>query len=404
VSPNAVREVTSARPSRVRQACDASPLRVLHVINGEHYAGAERVQDSLARRLPEHGFEIGFACVKPGQFSLVRQFRETPLANLPMRWRFDLRPVPRLVRLIRRESYALVHTHNPRTALVGGLAASLAGVPLVHHVHTQTHLEFGGRWMSRLSAAVERRSVARAAGLIGVSESIGRYLRAHGYARRHIWIVPNGTPVSETLPFRPRPNGTWTVGLVALFRPRKGLEVMLEAMAWLREAGIYIRLRAVGRFETSSYESDIRRYAARLGVAAMIDWTGFRSDVRAELKQMDIFVLPSLLAEGLPMSVLEAMSVGTTIVATRVDGVTDLIRDGEDGLLAASGDPDDLARVLAAVICGRVDCDRLRTSARRRHAERFSDQSMAAGVTAVYRAVLRERGQVATTCFRPSDL
>ena len=52
--------------------------RVLHLINGEHYAGAERVQDLLAQCLPQCGFEVGFACVKPKQFAELRQSQNTP--------------------------------------------------------------------------------------------------------------------------------------------------------------------------------------------------------------------------------------------------------------------------------------------------------------------------------------
>src|SRR5262245_62129639 len=72
-------------------------IRVLHVINGEHYAGAERVQDLLAQRLPEFGFDVGFACLKPHQFPRQRQARDVPLFEVPMGGRLDLRPVRRLV-------------------------------------------------------------------------------------------------------------------------------------------------------------------------------------------------------------------------------------------------------------------------------------------------------------------
>src|SRR4051794_18804302 len=67
--------------------------RVLHVINGEYYAGAERVQDLLALQLPEFGYDVGFACVKPDRFPHQRRSQAAPLANLSMRSRFDLRPV-----------------------------------------------------------------------------------------------------------------------------------------------------------------------------------------------------------------------------------------------------------------------------------------------------------------------
>ncbi|HLA83932.1 MAG TPA: glycosyltransferase family 4 protein [Thermoguttaceae bacterium] len=383
-------ELDTKDAAREERVVAAPPVRVLHVINGEHYAGAERVQDTLALGLAEHGFEVSFACLKPGRFEPMRRAKDAPLYDVSMRSRLDLRSVGRLARLLRRGRFALVHTHNPRTAMIGSLAAAWRGVPLVHHVHTQTREEVDDNRLRRFSALIERRSLARARGLISVSESISRYLRDHGYDGRRIWLVPNGVPAPRELPVRSRPAGAWTLGVLALFRPRKGLEVILRAMAELRQAGIAARLRVVGPFDTPGYEQSVRRLASDLGLAEQVDWLGFRADVHDELRRMDVFVLPSVLSEGMPMSVLEAMGAGTPVVATRVDGVTDVVRDGEDGLLAAPGDASDLARVLAAVVRGEVDCDRMRRNAHRRQAEAFSDRSMAAGVAKVYREVIQE--------------
>ncbi len=88
------------------------------------------------------------------------------------------------------------------------------------------------------------------------------------------------------------------------------------------------------------------------------------------------------------MVVLEAMAAGVPVVATRVEGIPEAIRHGQDGLIAEPNDPQDLAAVLGRVIGGRVDWHALRASAITRHAERFSQQSMAAGVAEVYRRVL----------------
>ena len=69
-------------------------VRVLHIINGEHYAGAERVQDLLGVRLNEFGYEAGFVCMKPGQFPALRQAIHQPLYEVPMRSRWDLQAGP----------------------------------------------------------------------------------------------------------------------------------------------------------------------------------------------------------------------------------------------------------------------------------------------------------------------
>lgn len=372
---------------RPRAAGCAPTAYVLHLINGEHYSGAERVQDLLALRLPEQGFEVGFVCLKPDRFPAMRQSRNVPLVPLAMRGRWDVRSVARLVRLIRREGYGLVHTHTPRTALIGGLAAALARVPLIHHLHSPTTADSTHRLRNRINAVIERASLWRAARVIAVSHSLGDYARRQRIAAEKISVVPNGVPAVPWVSRR-TPAGEWTLGTVALFRPRKGMEVLLEALALLRTEGLPVRLRAVGGFETGDYERDIREQALGLGLEPFIDWTGFTTNVAEELARMDLFVLPSLFGEGLPMVVLEAMTSGVPVVATRVEGIPEAIRDGIDGIIAEPRNAADLARQIARVVRGEVDWQELRCSARQRHADLFSDGSMAAGVADVYREVL----------------
>ena len=362
----------------------ASRLRVLHVINGEHYSGAERVQDLLALNLVRFGFEVGFACLKPGRFASMRQAKQTPLIELRMKSRFDLRPAVRLARLLRKDRYCLVHTHTPRAALVGRVASLLAGVPLVHHVHSPTAHDSTRVVKDRFNAWIERWSLSGVRGVIPVSCGLADYIESQGVAPRSISVVPNGVPTRGPLSCRQEPGPAWTLGTVALFRPRKGLEVLLEALALLRARQVDVRFRAVGEFETAEYEQSIRRRAERLAIGEFIDWTGFKRDVPCELAQMDLFVLPSLFGEGLPMVILEAMACGVPIVATRVDGVPEVVRDGLEGLIARPGDPADLARAIAQYVQGEVDWSAIRLDAHRRQAEFFSDHSMARLVAQVY--------------------
>lgn len=361
-------------------------LRVMHVINGEHYSGAERVQDLLALQLGQFGVDVGFTCIKPVRFPTMRQ-SEVPLLRHPMRFRFDISPAFHLARAIRRDGYQLLHAHTPRSALVARIAAGLTGTPLVYHAHSPTSRDTTHGFRNRLNAWTERASLIGAAELIAVSGSIGEHLLSCGYSKDRVSVAHNGVPGPATLLPRQRPVGEWTLGAVALFRPRKGLEVLLEALAELRRWGHRVKLLAVGPFETPEYEAKIRELAGRLKLTDAIEWTGFTRDVPAELARMDLFVLPSLFGEGLPMVVLEAMAAGVPVVATDVEGVTEAIRDGIDGVIARPGDADHLAGSLLRVISGNLNWEELRQTARARWQSRFSDVSMARQVAAIYRQV-----------------
>ena len=385
----AIGDVVAEEPPVRQSPPDA--IRVLHVINGEHYAGAERVQDLLGLRLPEFGFEVGFACVKPDRFGPRRKSHQAPLYETPMSRRYDLRAAWKIARLVTKHNYRLIHTHTPRTALVGSLASRLCGVPMVHHVHGQTLTEVNRQWFYRFATAVERVSLARASRIIAVSPSLVEYLRRQAVAADRIALVPNGVPAPSSEPC-PRParssSAVWTLGTIALFRPRKGTEMLLGAVADLRSAGLNVRLRAVGPFETKQYEAEVKARAHSLGLEDHVDWVGFSSDVEGQLAQMDLMVLPSLLAEGLPMVVIEAMASGVPPVGTRVEGITDVIRHEVDGLLCEPNRAD-LAKQIERVIQGELNYSRLSAAALARHEECYSDVSMASRLADVYRDVLR---------------
>jgi len=168
--------------SRSTQSGRVERIRILHVINGEFFSGAERVQDLLAQELEPLGFEVGFACLKPVQFPDLRQTRHAPLYDASMWSRFDVRPIRAVARIIRRERYRLVHSHTARSALVSAAASKLAGVPMVHHVHSPTADDTTHRWRSRLNAAVERVALRRASALIPVSQTLGEHLRHRGFS------------------------------------------------------------------------------------------------------------------------------------------------------------------------------------------------------------------------------
>jgi glycosyltransferase involved in cell wall biosynthesis len=176
--------------------------------------------------------------------------------------------------------------------------------------------------------------------------------------------------------------------MVALFRARKGLDVLLWAMAKLNRQGILVRLRAVGDFETEEYRQEILRLVDELGLSDQIEWRGFRSDVGEELRAVDALVLPSLFGEGLPMVVLEAMAAGLPIVASGVEGVPEAVRDGQEGLLVPPGNIDALADALARIASDPADTLAMGRAARNRQRARFSDRAMAEGIGRIYDRIL----------------
>ena len=361
--------------------------KVLHVVNGQHYAGAARVQDLLALSLPNFGYDVSFACVFPDKFESKRQSQNSPLFNFPMKHRLDLAPAKRIAKLVTEQGYDLIHSHTTRSSLIGSTAARMAGVPYIHHVHCQMDTEVGQRVRSFINKQLEKRACRRADRIIAVSDSVKRFLLRNHFSGTPISVVPNGVP-SPSLKKSLRTAGQpWVIGMVALLRERKGLETLIQALPEL-SAGFDVRLRIVGSFVTDEYRLAMLKLADHLGIASQIDWTGFTSDVNSEVCRMDVLVLPSVLPEGMPMVLLEAMAAGVPIVGSRVDGITDVIRHEKNGLLAEPADARSLATQLGRIFSGQKNWIRLHEECLADYEAKFSDKAMAAAVADVYSSVL----------------
>lgn len=361
--------------------------RVLHVINGDLYAGAERVQDHLALQLPAFGYECGFVALKDGAFAANRLSTGTPLEVIPMRSRIDMRGVSAIRQRI-RAGIEIVHTHTTRTALVGGLAARLAGVPWVHHVHSPTERDTESAVRNAVNGMVEKFLILkRADRLVAVSRSLEDYLVSHGSAKQRIVVIPNGVPSASTPRAWAPPTSDWVVGTTAFFRPRKGLDVLLRAVALLKARNAPVRLRVVGGFELESYHAEMRQLAEQLGIAAAVDWTGFTRNVGAEFSRMDLFVLPSLFGEGSPMVIIEAMAASLPIVASDVEGIADQLGGGSAGVVVPPNDPAALAEAIGALVAQPDRARQLAVAADARQREHYSDVSMARMVSDVYRSL-----------------
>ena len=372
--------------------------KVLHIVNGESYAGAERVQDLLALALPAFGYRVGFACLKNGVFADRRMSTDAdaPLVHAPMSSQIDLGPVRKLAGKVRGEGYELVHSHTPRSALVGRLVSWLARVPMVHHVHSPTSADTENAARNRINALAESASLIGVDQVIAVSESLATRLRRDGWSDARLTVVPNGVLTRPAISTRAPPTGAWTFGVVAYFRPRKGLETLIEALTQLRVAGAFFRVIAVGAFENAEYERRVKNMISARGLASAFEWTGFTNDVDAQLRRMDALVVPSLYGEGMPMVVLEGMAAGVPVVATAVEGIPEVIVHGESGLLAQPQDPHALAGAMLSLIRGAFSWQGIRDAAHKRQRDRYSELAMARGVAQAYTRLLDQRRRPVT--------
>ncbi|MEM8734201.1 MAG: glycosyltransferase family 4 protein [Planctomycetota bacterium] len=364
---------------------------VMHVINGEHFAGAERVQQHLGKHLGRAGFDPIFACMKPGVFPELCDLRAHQILTAPMRNRLDFRVIHRISQEIQEQGVEILHAHTPRTAMITSILARREQLPWVYHVHSPAARNTTRGFFNRANTLVERFAIRSCNRLITVSRSLRREMLRLGVPRSRLSVVPNGVPATEPIePVTRLDQDAWNIGMIALMRPRKGVEVALQSMQVLdsmQKAG-NIKMQFIGSFETNEYEQEIRLLEDQLCVGSRVHWQGFVRDVPSAIRKLDALILPSLFGEGMPMVVLEALSAGVPVIATNVEGTPEVIRHGHEGLIAEPGNAESLARCIVEMTSCRNRWAVYSQNAVERHRASFSDTIMTERVAQVYRKLL----------------
>jgi glycosyltransferase involved in cell wall biosynthesis len=359
---------------------------VLHVINGEYYAGAERVQEHLLRGVSAaESFNVSVALYKDGVF--------------PERSALDIQFFPlsgfhpfRLSKLIESESIDLLHCHSPMTLLLASIAARLAKrrVNLIFHVHSPTIEDTGNLAKDYIKYFLERIAVKLGHPIvIGVSSSVierSRYLDG----RKDVIVIDNGVPLNAARVRHCHNDDKTRLVFAGLIRPRKGFDVLVDALGRLSaEECKSIELFVYGEFDSDDYKQEMFLKVADHGLDDVITFCGFDKDVPGRIAEGQIFVLPSLYGEGLPMVLLEAMSVGSAIVASKVGGVDGVIENDRSGILVGAGDPDALAVALRNLVGDAGKREEIGDAALIRQQQNYSTSAMVKSVLALYEKVKR---------------
>ena len=182
----------------------------------------------------------------------------------------------------------------------------------------------------------------RARAAICVSASVRDSVKA-GHPGLAAYDVVNFGPLTER-PVKPAPPGVPLLGTLGRLHVNKGLDVMIRALAVLKDQGTAIRLKIAG---DGPEKDNLQRLARSLGVDALVEFCGWVNPAADYLEGLDLFILPSRV-EPFGLVVTEAMAAGVPVVATRIDGPREILLEGELGLLCDNEDPQALAAVIKA--------------------------------------------------------
>ncbi|MFK0250306.1 glycosyltransferase [Amycolatopsis azurea] len=327
-------------------------MKVLHLITGLAAGGAETQLRHLLRHTGADSDVI--TLTNPGSVATALRSDGVTVTDLGMRGNLDILVLPRLVRLIRRGRYDVVHTHLYRAMLYGRVAARLAGVRAIvatEHSLADTMLE--GRPQGRpgvreLYLAAERFGHKT----VAVSDRVAARLQTWGVSPTRIQVIPNGIDraglaFTPTARLRVRTelgfgSETMLIGVIARLAKAKRVDVAIKML--LRIPGAALIVAGDGELR-----ADLITLAEELGVEDRVVFIGETADVAGLLSAVDILVSPST-EETFGLAVIEALAAGLPVVYASCPALEELPADAAPFARRARSAPDDFAAALGHLL------------------------------------------------------
>lgn len=371
-------------------------FRVLHVLDSFDAGGAQEVVANLLSGCDPDLFAMETASMHRHGIYTSR-FRDlgAPAHSLSPHKLLPLY-VPNLAALLIRGRFDIVHTHLTAANLIAKPLAALCGVPvLINHDHAND----ASRRDRRILCAADRLTNRLSTHICAVSRSTREFLIAEEHiAPEKISLVHNGIDLERFAPGRTGqseararlglPPAGFGIGGIGRLTAQKNFQLLLEAAARLSAVRTDFFVVLAG---TGPLEGVLRERTAELGLSGSVHFIGHLGDTTELYPALDLLVMPSLF-EGLPMVLLEAMAMKTPVVASAVDGIEEVLRDGEDGVLVPSWDAEAFAARIAELLDDPARRDRLAAAAREKVVRGFSRATMCARMEEIYKSALTAKG------------
>lgn len=373
-------------------------MHVLHVSNSIMAGGAELHLLTLCRGLAARSVRqtVAYLHDRPVSRSLKDEFEDAGVSTrkIPANGRYNVTfplAVDALVRALRPD---LLHTHLPRADLAGVFVKfrhhDLPWVVSVHNIYTTRS------WTG--SAALPLLDVAwrNADTLIAISHAVRDWLvGGRGIPAGRVRVVHYGIDPSRFLVPHPDARARWglpdspVVAAIGRLTLHKGFATLIDAWRQVH-ARLPEAVLVIAGWDVGGYRRELETQVAANGLDSNVRLLGFVDDVPELLAACDVFVLPST-SEGFGQVVIEAMASAKPVVVSRIPPLTEIVIDGETGLLVPPGTPNALSVALISLFEAGARAAQLGAHGRARVLAEFSAEHMAEQTMAVYAQVMASR-------------
>lgn len=365
------------------------PLTVLHIFSGDLWAGAEVMTYNLCKGLnKDPGLKVLAISFNEGVLTGKLRDAGVEIYVIPEAETTFPRIISKALQILRGREVDIIHSHRFKENLLALLIAKNKGVRnLAATVHgmpeSPLRRENSTGLKTKLNYLILKKYFSI---VVAVSREIKKNLVAsHGFSNQQVDVIHNGIPLPEvdkgnqTPP--PSDGKDLHIGTVGRMVPVKDFGLFLEIAAGIKAQGVNCRFSILG---DGPQQDELATTAKTLGIEDIMDFLPARPDPLPYYRSLDIYLNTSI-HEGIPLSVLEAMSCGIPVVAPMVGGIPEIITNGTDGILVGSRKPEDFVNSCMRLIGGNTLRTYICANASKTIADRFTDAAMTSAYAEAYR-------------------
>ncbi len=373
-------------------------IKVLHLIDSGGLYGAEKMLLALVAAQVEEGLRPTILSAGSPEVQEKPLEREAKDLGLPVKvWRMvpglNFREALNIIKWAKREGFDVLHSHGYKfNILIGLLPRRLRKLPFVTTVHGYVHAApFTKMWAYEW---LDRKALGRVDHVVLVGEGTRRELPAPLVDSSKITVIHNGLAVERLYAAADRrldgPIGAFMeecsplIVAVGRLSREKGFDHLIQAFPLLLRKNPRAGLLIIGE---GRLRAELESFAAQLNVADNILMAGYCSEVPAVLKRADVLVMPSL-TEGLPITLLETMTLKTPVIASAVGEIPVVLGYGKGGVLLNDLVPKTIAEAIEKVLSEREELTKKLNWASEAVKQKYTNRKMEAGYRDLYRRVV----------------
>lgn len=359
-------------------------MNILQILPALDIGGVETGTVDLARYLAGHGHK---AVVVSGGGRLVKELEAAGARHyiLPVGKKSVftiIKMVGELRDIIRKEDIDIVHARSRVPGMIAYIACRMTGrifITTAHGYYRKSPMSMVMSWGRYVIVA---------------SNVMAKYMvKDFHIPYDRIRLIPRGVDLSK-FRFRPavkRDSGGFTIGMISRITPLKGHADFIKAVAMVSREIPQLKVMIAGSAPKNKYKEDLELLVRGLGLSAVVEFTGAKSDVPAFMRELDLIVSATTTPEAFGRVIIEAQAVGVPVLATKVGGVVDIVEDGVTGVLCLPENPKDMAGKILGLYRDKELRNAMVEEARKRVELNYNLDVMMERTLAVYRESMEKQ-------------